>query len=146
VPGSNLKYRVVQPFEKRVVNPFVKLAWRLGLAPPGDALLETIGRRSGAPLRTPICDGLEGETFWLVAQHGRRVDYVKNIEANPRVRVRTASVREWRTGTAHIIDDDDPWDRLEVIAQSGFWRRVCIGTSRAMSTTPLTIRIELDSG
>jgi len=38
--------------------------------PPGDALLETTGRRTGQPRRTPVCDGLDGDTFWLVAQRG----------------------------------------------------------------------------
>jgi F420H(2)-dependent quinone reductase len=47
-----------------------------GISPLDDALLETIERRTGQLRRTPVCDGLEGETFWLVAQHGRRADYV----------------------------------------------------------------------
>jgi hypothetical protein len=71
---SAYKYRVVQPLEKFIVNPPVRLAWRLGPGPPGDALLETIGRRTGRMRRTPICDGQEGDTFWLVVQHGHRTD------------------------------------------------------------------------
>ena len=45
-----------------VANPLIRLAFRLGLPDPGDALLETIGRRTGKPHLTPVCDGLEGET------------------------------------------------------------------------------------
>jgi deazaflavin-dependent oxidoreductase (nitroreductase family) len=89
--SASAKHRVVYPLEKRVVNPVVMLAWRLGIPPPGDALLETTGRRTGRPRRTPICDGLDGEVFWLVAQRGRRADWVRNIAANPRVRVRVRS-------------------------------------------------------
>jgi hypothetical protein len=79
--NTALKYRVIQPIEKFFVNPPVRLAWRLGFGPPGDVLLETIGRRTGRTRRTPICDGQEGNTFWLVVQHGRRTDYVRNIES-----------------------------------------------------------------
>ncbi len=45
--GSGVKRRVVNPFQKLVLNPLVKAAFELGIPPPGDALLETIGRRSG---------------------------------------------------------------------------------------------------
>ncbi len=65
--GSAAKDRIIYPLEKRVVNPIVLLAWDLGLPPPGDALLETTGRRTGQPRRTPVCDCLDGDTFWLVA-------------------------------------------------------------------------------
>jgi deazaflavin-dependent oxidoreductase (nitroreductase family) len=85
--GSAAKDRVVYPLQKWVVNPIVMLAHNLGIPPPGDALLESTGRRSGLPRRTPVCDGLDGERFWLVAQRGRQADWVKNIQANPRVRV-----------------------------------------------------------
>ena len=65
--GSDAKDRIIYPLEKRVVNPIVLLAWDLGFPTPGDALLETTGRRTGQPRRTPVCDGLDGDTFWLVA-------------------------------------------------------------------------------
>jgi F420H(2)-dependent quinone reductase len=46
----------------------------------------------------------------VVTQRGRQSDYVRNIEANPRVRVkvRRGSRTEWLAGTAHIVADDDP--------------------------------------
>jgi F420H(2)-dependent quinone reductase len=43
----------------------VKRAWNLEARIPGDALLETIGRRTGQPQRTPICDGLDGGTVFV---------------------------------------------------------------------------------
>lgn len=73
--GSAVKDRVVYPLQKRVINPIVMLAHDLGFPPPGDALLETTGRRTGLPRRTPVCDGLDGEVFWLVAERGRRADW-----------------------------------------------------------------------
>jgi deazaflavin-dependent oxidoreductase (nitroreductase family) len=147
VAGSAAKQRVVHPLQKSVVNPIVKLAWGLGMGPPGDALLETIGRRTGQPRRTPVCDGLEGETFWLVAQQGRRADYVRNIEANPRVRVKVRSGwrTTWLSGTAHILDDDDPRERQRTLGRGNLARRLCFSASGAMSTSPLTVRVDLDS-
>jgi deazaflavin-dependent oxidoreductase (nitroreductase family) len=146
--GSTARERVIHPLQQRVVNPIVLLAWELGLPPPGDALLETTGRRTGRPRRTPVCDGLDGETFWLVAQRGRRADWVKNIQANPRVRVkvRSGSGVDWKAGTAHILDDDDPRERQRRIARGDLARRLCVSASAAMSTDPLTVRIDLDTG
>jgi deazaflavin-dependent oxidoreductase (nitroreductase family) len=146
VTGSAVKDRVVYPLEKRLINPIVLLADDLGLPPPGDALLETTGRRTGVPRRTPVCDGLDGETFWLVAQRGRRADWVRNIQANPRVRVKVRSGSDvvWRAGEARILDDDDPRERLRLIGQGNFARRLCVGASAAMATEPLTVRVDLD--
>ena len=144
--GSAVKDRVVYTFEKRVVNPIVMLAHDLGFPPPGDALLETIGRRSGKRRRTPVCDGMDGDRFWLVAQRGHRADWVKNIEANPRVRVkvRTASGVGWRTGTARLLDDDDPSERQRLMAERDLARRLCVTASAAMNSDPLTVCVDLD--
>jgi deazaflavin-dependent oxidoreductase (nitroreductase family) len=144
--GSDAKDRIIYPLEKHVVNPIVLLAWDLGLPPPGDALLETTGRRTGQPRRTPVCDGLDGDTFWLVAQRGRGADWVRNIAANPRVRVkvRSGSGVHWRAGTAHILDQDDPRERLRLLAQADLARRACVRASAAMATSPLTVRVDLD--
>jgi deazaflavin-dependent oxidoreductase (nitroreductase family) len=137
---------VVHPLQSRVVNPLVRLAFWLGLPDPGDALLETTGRRTGEPRLTPVCDGLDGNTFWLLAQRGRDADWVRNIEANPRVRVKPRSRRPtgWRSGTAHVVEDDDPGERQRILSRGNPWRRLCLSTSAAMATDPLTVRIDLD--
>jgi deazaflavin-dependent oxidoreductase (nitroreductase family) len=117
-----------------------------GLPIPGDGLLETTGRRTGLRRRTPVCDGLEGETFWLIAQRGRDADWVRNIEGDPRVRVKVSGVHAgWRAGTAHILDDDDPRERQRILSQANLARRLCMSTSKALNTNPLTIRVDLDS-
>src|SRR3954454_16529289 len=104
--------RRLDRLQKIVINPLDKLAFALRIPPPGDALLETIGRRTARPRITPVCDGTEGDTFWIVAQHGRSADYIRNIEVNPHVRVKGSLSRTgWRSGTAHILDDDDPAER-----------------------------------
>lgn len=65
------KFRVVTSFQRRVLNPVVRGWLGRGLPIPGYALLETTGRTSGLPRTTPVGDGLEGSTFWIVAEHCR---------------------------------------------------------------------------
>ena len=144
--GSGVKRRVVNPFQKLVLNPLVKAAFELGIPPPGDAFLETIGRRSGQARSTPVCDGLEGDTSWVIAQHGRMADYVRNLEANPRARVRVSgeSGGGWRAGTAHILDHDDPRERQRIARWTNLARGLCVSASEVMGTDFLTIRIDLD--
>ena len=143
-----VKDRVIRPLQKSVVNPLVRLAFRFGVPPPGDALLETTGRNTGRPRQTPVCDGLDGDTFWIVAEHGRDADFVQNIVADPRVRVmvRRGSNSGWRSGTAQILDDDDPRERIRILGRDDFWRRLCVQASGAVGTSLLTVRVDLDSG
>jgi deazaflavin-dependent oxidoreductase (nitroreductase family) len=144
--GPTAAQSVLGRLQQSVINPVVRLGWDLGLPIPGDALLETTGRRTRLPRRTPVCDGLEGETFWLIAQSGRDADWVRNIKANPRVRVKVSGIHTgWQSGTAHILDDDDPRERQRILSQVNFARRLCISTSKALNTNPLTIRVDLDS-
>ena len=127
---------------KYMFNPLVRGLFHLGLPTPGTAILETIGRKSGRPRRNPVTNGLDGSVFWIVAEHGRRASYVRNIEANPRVRVRIG--RGWRTGTARIVPDDDPRERLRYIASSRPIARLNTATVRVMQTDLLTIRVDLN--
>jgi len=144
--GSAVKDRFIYPLQTRVINPIVMLAHQLGIPPPGDALLETTGVRTGRPVRTPVCDGLDGQVFWLVAQRGRRADWVRNIQANPRVRVkvRSESGVVWRAGTAWILDGDDPRERWRLIGLGNLARQLCVSASAAIGSDPLTVRIDLD--
>ena len=101
------KQRIVMTAQKWLVNPITKpLAGRF----PGLVLLETIGRRSGRPRRTPVGAKQVGDTLWIVAEHGHGANYVRNIKKNPRVLVRID--RRWRKGRATIQPDDDPRRRL----------------------------------
>lgn len=131
------KARAVRWVQKYLVNPPVRALFAAGLVPRTHALLETTGRRSGLPRQNPVGNGLDGDTFWIVAEHGRRADYVRNLEADPRVRVKIG--RRWRSGTASILPDDDPRARLDRLG-----RRVNALMVRAVGTDLLTIRIDLD--
>jgi deazaflavin-dependent oxidoreductase (nitroreductase family) len=130
----------VQRLQKYVVNPPMRLALRAGVLPPTHALLETTGRRSGEPRQNPVGNGLDrdGTTFWIVAEHGHAANYVRNIEADPHVRVRVG--RTWHRGTAHLLPDDDPHARLRSIG-----RRVNGFMVRTLGTDLLTVRIDLEA-
>jgi F420H(2)-dependent quinone reductase len=100
MPGvRRASHRVLDRLQQSVINPVVRLAWDLRIPIPGDALLETTGRRTGLPRRTPVCDGL---------------------------------------------DDDDPQERWRILARANPARRFRICTAKALNTSPLTVRIDLD--
>jgi deazaflavin-dependent oxidoreductase (nitroreductase family) len=131
------KRRVARTITNRVVNPLVRPLVGRGLLGPGWALLETRGRRSGQRRAIPLGNGLRGETFWIVTEHGRHADYVKNIEADPRVRVKAGG--RWRTGTAHVLYDDDPYARLRLLR-----RPVNDAMLLAVGTEQLVVRVDLE--
>lgn len=127
------KQRLVTGFQRGVLNPVARQAARVV---SGYSLIETTGRTSGLPRRTPVGGRLVGATFWLVSEYGRRSDYVRNIEANPRVRLRLRST--WYAGTATLLDDDDPRERLRRLGPlNGLVVRIVGGEL-------LTVRIDLD--
>jgi deazaflavin-dependent oxidoreductase (nitroreductase family) len=121
----------------RLLNPFVKAAARAGLPLPGLVILETTGRKTGQPRRTPVGKALEGDTLWVLAEH-RRGGYVRNIEANPRVRVRVG--RSWRKGTARVLLDDDVRERARRMPNKANTRVVLL-----MASEPVTVRVDLDA-
>ena len=131
------KRKLVTWLQVRLLNPPVRALAARGLA-PGVALLETTGRKSGEPRRTPVSYGLERgtDTFWIVAEMGRKAAYVRNIEADPRVRIRLR--RGWRTGTAHVLEGDDARTRLRTLS------RLNAAGVRAMGTALLVVRVDLD--
>ncbi len=138
------KRRIATALSRYLVNPPVRALFRLGIPAPGTAILETIGRRSGKPRQTPVTDGLDGRSFWIVAEHGHRAAYVRNIEANPRVRIKVG--RGWRSGSAYPLDDDDPRARLRQVARVRKRSTVNAWVVRAMGTDLLTLRVDLDRG
>lgn len=123
------KYRAVSGFQRRIGNPLLR---RL----PFQTLLETTGRTSGLPRPTPVGGRRVGGSFWLVSEFGERSQYVRNIKADPRVRVRLRG--RWHTGTAHLLPDDDPIARLRALP------RMNSTAVRAMGSGLLTVRVDLD--
>lgn len=123
------RQRIVNLVQKRFANPLMRVV-------PIQTVLETTGRKSGQPRRTPIGGRLEGNRFWLVSEFGDRSQYVRNIQADPRVRVRVRG--RWYTGTAHLLPDDDAKARLRALPKMNS------AAVRAMGDHLLTIRVDLD--
>ncbi|MEU9319061.1 nitroreductase/quinone reductase family protein [Streptomyces sp. NPDC048295] len=124
----DLKFRAVASLQRHVVNP---LARRSG----SQILLETTGRSSGLPRRTPVGGRRVGQEFWLVSEYGDKSQYIRNIRADPRVRVRIAG--RWYDGTAHPLPQDDARARLRTLP------RYNSAVVRAVGTDLLTVRVDL---
>jgi deazaflavin-dependent oxidoreductase (nitroreductase family) len=144
-PKMALRSRFFRMMAKCVVNPGMRRAVPRGLAPGSVALIETTGRRSGRPRRTPVLNGLDGDVFWLFAEHGRDADYVKNLLAEPCVRVLAAGA--WRSGAATVMPDRDAMrHRREIGRRHGAMGWLDGLVFRAAASDPLAIRVDLDPG
>jgi deazaflavin-dependent oxidoreductase (nitroreductase family) len=124
----DLRDRITTALQKRVANPLMRRM-------PFQTLLETIGRNTGRPRRTPVGGKRIGNQFWFVSEFGEKSQYVRNIGANPAVRVRLNG--RWHTGTAYLLPDDDPHARLRSLPQVN-----SLGV-RSFGTNLLTIRVDL---
>lgn len=129
-------------FGRFVLNPLVRGLFRLGVSPPMTALLETTGRKSGKVRHTPVNYMRDGQTLWVIAQHGRHAGWVLNLEANPNIRARLG--RTWHPASAQLVDDDDPHERGRTFSRNPIARAMIASTLRALETAPVSLRIDLD--
>lgn len=130
---SALKRRVASAGAHYFWNPIVRL---VAGRPGAPALVETVGRKSGRLRRTPVGNGLKGDTFWIIAEHGRHSDWMRNIVTNPRGRVKVDG--RWRNGAAYLMLDDDPIARQREL--DPFNARLV----RFFGTELATVRVDLD--
>src|SRR5436305_15209882 len=135
--SSPRKRRISKAATVKLGTPVVRRLLERGGMPRTHALLETKGRKSGLPRRVPVGNGLRGDQFWIVTEHGNSADYVKNIRKDPRVRVKVG--RTWRAGVAQVLGDDDVEARFKMLR-----RPVNDALVRAVGTEQMTIRIDLD--
>ena len=135
--GQVRKRRASKALTAKVVNPVVRAVLERAPRDVGWVLLETTGRRTGRPRQTPVGNGLRGDDFWIITEHGWHADYVKNIERDPRVRVKLPD--GWRAGTAEILPDDDPYARMRELG-----RPVNDTMLLLAGTEQLVIRVRLD--
>ena len=143
---GEMKQQIVHPLQKYILNPPIKLLFPMGIAPPGYALLETTGCKTGKVRRTLVGAARIGKQFWIVAEHGMNAGYVRNIAHNPRVRLklREGLRAHWLTGTAHVISDDDPRERQRWLASQLPSTVANAAAVRLFGTELLTVRIDLD--
>lgn len=134
--ARTLKYRVLRVL---LWGGNRTLRWALGrsIGPNAFALLGTTGRKTGQPRQTPVGNGLQGDTFWLIAAHGTQADFIRNISHDPHVRVMVN--RRWRSGVAVLMPEDDTRERSRTLPY-----RWDTAIGRTIATTPMTVRIDLD--
>jgi deazaflavin-dependent oxidoreductase (nitroreductase family) len=123
-----IKRRIVHNVQRLAVNP-------VGRKLPV-TMLETTGRKTGQPRHTAVGGRVVDDQFWMVSEHGEHSHYVLNIKAEPRVRVRIGG--HWRTGTAHLLPDDDPGARLSQLPGMNS------AMVKLMGSELLTVRVDLD--
>jgi len=76
-------------------------------------LLTTTGRKSGKKRITPLQYELIGEDYYLGAARGLKADWVRNIQSDPRVKVRVG-VKHFQ-GSAEIVTNSSKFaDFMEV--------------------------------
>ena len=128
VMRDDTKRRAITRFQKYMLNPVTKRF--AGFV--GPALLETKGCKTGKRRRTPVGATFRGGAFWIVSEQGHHSGYVRNIKADPHVRIRHRG--RWREGKAHLLHSEDP--RAHTRGLNGLLVRL-------VGTELLTIRVDL---
>ena len=80
--------------------------------------LTTMGRTSGLPRQIEIWFVTTGGRYYLLAEHFRRANWVRNIECNPRVQLRVGE--QDRGATARVLDetaDSETWRLAQDLAR-----------------------------
>lgn len=83
-----------------------RILYAMGLGPVVGKiilLLTTTGRKSGLPRVTPLQYELIDGKYCLGAARGKQADWVRNIEANPKVQIRVKRLNF--SGTARVSTD-----------------------------------------
>jgi deazaflavin-dependent oxidoreductase (nitroreductase family) len=139
------KVLLIRTVQRYIMNPLMRLLLAVGVNPFGLAILETRGRLSGKIRRVPVGNGRMGDSFWIIAEHGTRAGYVRNIEHDPRVRVRLRiGLRyRWVTGIATVRPDDDALARQRRIIAWHPLRALNAVNVRVLGADLLTVHVQL---
>jgi deazaflavin-dependent oxidoreductase (nitroreductase family) len=92
----------------RLIHIGPRIAYALGLGPLIGRfvlLLTTYGRNSGLPRVTPLLYEQRGDTIIVASARGRSADWLRNIHANPKVRLRVG--RRQFDGMAEVSADPE---------------------------------------
>jgi deazaflavin-dependent oxidoreductase (nitroreductase family) len=139
------KIVIVRAIQRWLINPVVWGLMAVGLNPLGLAILETRGRVTGQPRRTPVGNGRVGQDFWIIAEHGTQAGYVRNIRHDPRVRLRLRIGwrYQWVTGIAELLPEDDALARQRRIVRWHPLRALNALAVRLLGADLLTVRVRL---
>jgi deazaflavin-dependent oxidoreductase (nitroreductase family) len=129
------KQRRVRLVQRWLLNPPMRVLTYLGLL-RHHAVLETTGGRTGRPHRTVVGIARQPDSvLWIVAEHGHRAGYVRNLDTQPNVRVHLD--RQWQRGVARLVENDDIDTRLQHFTPQH------INVIRRFGTELGTVRVDL---
>jgi deazaflavin-dependent oxidoreductase (nitroreductase family) len=119
--------------QKHLINlPVTLLVWP-GLL-RGHAILETVGGKTGKLRRVVVGVSMDDAgSYWIVAEHGQRAGYVRNIAANATVRLRVDG--RWLPASAEAVPSDDVDKRLTTFS------RLHARAVRRFGTRLLSVRV-----
>jgi deazaflavin-dependent oxidoreductase (nitroreductase family) len=139
------KVLLVRTVQRYTINPLMRLLLAVGINPLGVAILETRGHVSGKTRRVPVGSGRKGDSFWIIAEHGTRAGYVRNIQHDPhvRVRLRIGLRYRWVPGIATLRPDDDPLARQRHIIAWHPLRALNAINVRVLGADLLTVHVQL---
>ncbi len=134
------KFRFERRVGRTIVNPLVGALDKIGIRASSTVELETTGAKSGQPRRVPLTGRGDDTGVWVISQHGKRAGWAHNITANPMVRVRVD--KEWRSGTAAFVVDDDVVARARSFGgDSRLSQSATALGMRALQSDPISVRI-----
>jgi deazaflavin-dependent oxidoreductase (nitroreductase family) len=107
--------------------------------------LQTIGRRSGQPRTIEIWFGTDGVRIYLLAGGRDRAHWVRNLRADPRVRVRLGGTT--LSGRARVIEGEsrDALARRLLAAKYQGWTDGAPLSPWASGSLPVEIELETAS-
>ena len=140
------KVLLIRTWQRYIFNPLIRTLHTIGINPFGLAILETRGHASGKIRRVPVGNGRKGDSFWIIAEHGSRAGYVRNIQhdRHVRVRLRIGLRYRWVPGIATVCPDDDPLARQRQIIAWHPLRALNAITVRVFGADLLTVHVQLD--
>jgi deazaflavin-dependent oxidoreductase (nitroreductase family) len=143
--NPRLKVLLVRTLQRWVINPLVRAGFVVGINPFGVALLETRGRSTGLPRRTPVGNGRRGDELWIIAEHGERAGYVRNLRQDPhvRIRLRLGLRHRWVDGIATVRPDDDALARQRSIIAWHPLRALNAVNVRVLGADLLSVHVQL---
>ena len=141
------KVLLVRTVQRYTMNPLMRLLLTVGVNPFGLAILETRGHASGKTRRVPVGNGRKGDAFWIIAEHGTRAGYVRNIQHDPnvRVRLRIGLRYRWVTGVATVRPDEDPLARQRQIIAWHPLRALNAVNVRVLGGDLLAVHVQLNT-
>jgi len=148
VCSRRAKVLLIRTLQRYTLNPLFRLMLGIGVNPFGLAILETRGHVSGRVRRVPVGNGRQGDSFWIIAEHGTRAGWVANIRHDPRVRIRhRVGLRyRWVNGIATVRPDEDPLARQRKIIAWHPLRALNAVNVRVLGADLLAVHVQLQDG